>query len=296
VFDAVDNCDLGGDEVQYEVDTEHGTCEFDYDIIRFWYASDACGNRETHTQTVTVEDTYPPIFCHDFCDDDFVDAYQDISCDSQPEVTDPLVKDDCDEDPELVELTADITTVDDCEEEKTIVYSWKATDNCGNSDYCSRTITIVDDNPPACDNRKYCYPINMQYGTRPVNEYAVYHLPAENMMQCNDNCASDEGVTITLLSCNSTHIDGFDDTHCHWFAPSNRLYVNTALIDSTDVKGLYYYVWFLVTDPCGNEDTVSRTIWIPQSQWSYEDAVARGDCAYGMGTDHYVESIPLLVN
>jgi hypothetical protein len=294
IIDAVDNCDLGGDEVDYTTDFSEMDCGVTE--IRVWTAVDECGNVAEHSQTITIEDTTDPLFCDDFCDGE--DAYNYFECDQVPLIQDPLVKDDCDSDPE-VELIKDGVDISnsDCEEDKELVYEWEVRDDCGNSDKCARTITVTDTTPPLLvDNDQYCFPLT-SYGPQ-LGEYAFYN-DIEDSMQFEDNCFG-ASVTVSLLSCNGTqHVvpdgDDFDDTYCY-FAPNGYLYVKMEA-NAGEHRGRFYYVWFLVSDPCGNDRIVKRTIWVPVSEFSYQDAVARGDCPHGIGPiEGYVANLPRIIS
>eukprot|EP00463_Aulacantha_scolymantha_P004656 TRINITY_DN57_c0_g2_i1.p1 TRINITY_DN57_c0_g2~~TRINITY_DN57_c0_g2_i1.p1 ORF type:complete len:229 (-),score=69.29 TRINITY_DN57_c0_g2_i1:795-1400(-) len=83
-LEAVDNCDLGGESVSFSETTDEGTCKHSFTLKRTWSASDICGNEVEWIQYVHVEDTTPPLFCDDFCDDDYVDEYGVIECDRLP--------------------------------------------------------------------------------------------------------------------------------------------------------------------------------------------------------------------
>ncbi|MGB0423385.1 MAG: hypothetical protein ACPGED_03655, partial [Flavobacteriales bacterium] len=59
IVTAVDNC-VGDVEITYLGEVQNGEgCE--YTITRTWAAFDLCGNRTDSTQTITVEDTTPPV-------------------------------------------------------------------------------------------------------------------------------------------------------------------------------------------------------------------------------------------
>jgi len=294
-IDAVDNCDLGGDDVVASTSTSPGTCDESYEIVRRWEAHDLCGNIGSHEQVVLIEDTEPPLFCDDFCDEDFVDEYGDVECDRIPEVENPLVKDDCDDAPSVVDLAfnKDISDEDSCDQEQVLVYSWSASDNCGNENNCSRTINVVDTTPPVIvGGEHYCFPVN-DYGPTDFGSYAVYNNFA---IELNDNCDETGGIQ-RMVSCNGTQHDNhgrdFDEDNCVYFSQLNKLYVKMEA-KPEDYVGRYYYVWFEVEDACGNSDLIKRTIWVPTDSFSYKDAVSRGHCPYGLGTDDFVPNLPVL--
>jgi len=113
---------------------EPGPCAEAYTIVRTWRVEDACGNVATCDQRIHVQDTTPP----------------EITCppDSSFEVGEnidfgqPIVIDRCDSE---VDVTWDDQRFDaDCPQAYTIVRTWTATDNCGNSASCQQRITVGD--------------------------------------------------------------------------------------------------------------------------------------------------------
>jgi hypothetical protein len=57
---ATDNC--GEAVVTFEEVRTDGTCPFSYILTRTWIATDECENETVHVQTITVQDTTPPVF------------------------------------------------------------------------------------------------------------------------------------------------------------------------------------------------------------------------------------------
>ncbi|HHM20732.1 MAG TPA: T9SS type A sorting domain-containing protein [Bacteroidetes bacterium] len=107
-----------------------------------WTATDACGNSSTFSATLTVVDHTAPAFAG-------VPADLTLDrCDDIPPPANVTASDGCDPNPEL---TFDETqTGDDCH--FTIIRTWTATDDCGNSGQYVQTITVADDNPPVFSN------------------------------------------------------------------------------------------------------------------------------------------------
>jgi len=131
---AVDNCDTGP-SVTYSDATAGNT------ITRTWTATDACGNSDNCVQTITIDDTTPPVIT--------CPANVTIECD---ESTDPAntgtatATDNCDSSPTVT--YTDSETAGNCPQEKTITRTWTATDADDNSASCQQTITVVDDTAP----------------------------------------------------------------------------------------------------------------------------------------------------
>ena len=57
---ATDNCD-NDVEVGFNEETIPGDCPNNYTIVRTWTATDDCGNSVSDSQTITVQDTTPPV-------------------------------------------------------------------------------------------------------------------------------------------------------------------------------------------------------------------------------------------
>lgn len=110
-------------------------------ITRTYRSTDASGNYDECTQTITVDDTIDPVIT--------CPANITIACDAS---TDPVntgsatATDNCTASPAIT--YADSETGGDCPQEKTITRTWTATDDCGNTDQCVQTITVEDNVAP----------------------------------------------------------------------------------------------------------------------------------------------------
>ena len=106
-------------------------------LTRTWTAEDECGNLSTCIQTITIEDTSPPV----------------ISC--------PLnITIDCG-DPVDTTATGSVTVISDCSNvvvsysdnrtgacPVTLTRTWTVVDDCGNVTTCDQIITVEDSKPP----------------------------------------------------------------------------------------------------------------------------------------------------
>jgi hypothetical protein len=209
---------------------------------------------------------------------------------------DPLVKDNCDDDVSLQSDPVVDLPGEECENDHLYTYSWTAYDDCGNSNTCTTVISVVDDTPPECTNcEQLCYPLT-GYGPTET-EYAVYTRP-DLLIEAEDDCGTVESVE--LIFCNSTHHHpselfpwGHDD--CRYYSTSKKLYVHMALLDTTDHLGRTYFLWFRITDNCGWDRVVSRSIWIPPTSFAYHRAVDQDQCLNGLGTDKFAQGLPTSV-
>lgn len=193
--------------------TPDGICAFS--VTRTWTASDACGNSATCSRTVTVNDnTAPAINCPT--------VISPLECSAIP-VSFPAAtaSDLCDVNPIIT--SSDITTPSGiCPQEFTITRTWVATDNCGNSSSCSRSITVTDNTAPIIT----C-PINLV-----VTCSGEVPLPNPAAVVATDLCG---GTPVVILLSN--------------------LITDQLCINQYTVNRIYQ-----ATDPCGNSATCLQTI------------------------------------
>jgi hypothetical protein len=104
-------------------------------IERTWTATDTCGNSASCVQTITIEDTTPPVvtcppdaqFECEFGDPGVATAVDACGGDITPTSNDVIISESC---PYEIERT------------------WTATDTCGNSASCVQIITVTDTTAP----------------------------------------------------------------------------------------------------------------------------------------------------
>ena len=133
--EAVDNC--GDVTVTVEEALDQGECGGSYVITRTFTATDACGNSATAVQTITQQDTTAPSLV--------IPADVTIECDEEVPAPGYTADDACGA--VSVEVTEDILA-GDCPQEMTIVRTYVATDDCGNSSSAVQTITVQDTTAP----------------------------------------------------------------------------------------------------------------------------------------------------
>ena len=134
---ATDNCDYDVVAILSEVETPLAC---GYLITRTWTAIDDCGNVATATQEVTVTDSqYPSLW--------EIPADVTVECGNIPAIDQGVgVLDNCDPN-----ATLDFTEsyiAGSCADNYTIVRTWTATDNCGNTISDSQNITVEDTQSP----------------------------------------------------------------------------------------------------------------------------------------------------
>jgi hypothetical protein len=120
-------------------DSVSNSCAGTKVIARTWIATDACGNRASCVQTITVRDTTPPVIT---CPADVT-----LEC---PAITTTNVTgaatatDGC----SSVSISYSDSVSNTCGSAQIIRRLWTATDACGNQVSCLQTITVRDTTPP----------------------------------------------------------------------------------------------------------------------------------------------------
>src|SRR5204863_8808853 len=105
-----------------------------------WLARDCCGNTNTCSQTVIVRDTIPPV----------IDCPPDrtVQCGQTWTFDPPAVLDNCCSNIVPVAVNT-VTNSGSSACRQSISRIWKATDCCGNSSFCTNTVTVVNTTPPS---------------------------------------------------------------------------------------------------------------------------------------------------
>lgn len=106
---------------------------------RTWTAEDMCGNRSTHTQTITKLDAGPPSFAP------FPDTIYE-SCGKISPFT-PNVSDDCAITVQVNESSSIIPG--NCPGNYVLIRTWTAVDDCGFSSTASQVVNVIDTIPPS---------------------------------------------------------------------------------------------------------------------------------------------------
>ena len=120
-----------------------GACPQEMTILRTWTADDSCGNVSSCVQTITVQDTTPPVAT-------FIPPDITIECDANidsvlAEV--PIFEDNCDPDvPALGSI--EVIFNEECPQGPTFIIAWAGTDDCGNSTVVGRTVVVIDTTAP----------------------------------------------------------------------------------------------------------------------------------------------------
>ncbi|MBC5834521.1 gliding motility-associated C-terminal domain-containing protein [Flavobacterium bernardetii] len=129
---AIDNCSSA--TVVYNEQRTNGSCVSDYTLTRTWIATDVCGNETTHTQTINVQDTTPPVFIGNLPQDTFVD------CDNIPVAPILTASDTCGN---ATVTLSETEVAGDCTSRYQLIRTWTATDDCGNISVHTQTINLA---------------------------------------------------------------------------------------------------------------------------------------------------------
>lgn len=137
---AADNCDTGVSIVfDGEVRTD-GNCPGNYTLRRQWTVTDNCGNAVTTEQIITVQDITPPSFT-------FVPTNATVNCDAVPAVAMPIAEDNCT--PTVtISYEGETRTDGACPDTYTLLRTWIAVDNCGNTKSATQLLTVQDITAP----------------------------------------------------------------------------------------------------------------------------------------------------
>ncbi|MFT6182909.1 MAG: hypothetical protein ACJAYM_000414, partial [Flavobacteriales bacterium] len=171
-----DNC--GEVTVTLETQNQSGGCMGV--LVRFYTATDECGNTVSVEQYITILDITPPVI--------ITPADETVECDNLPTAPGAEgadVSDNC-------SLEVDVTFSEEiipgiCENSYSIVWTWTATDYCENVSMASTTITVVDTTSPT-------------WSEFPANETVECsdELPAVVFPIAEDNCDMNVEVELTV--------------------------------------------------------------------------------------------------
>ncbi|MFN8863447.1 MAG: T9SS type A sorting domain-containing protein, partial [Flavobacteriales bacterium] len=166
-----DNCD---DELEYSTEMASSTDGCTTIVTYTITATDNCNNSASHTVTVTIEDTTDPVV--------LAPQGGEFECDEEIVYGMAEATDNCDEELEIAFI--DEVFPGECPQSFSIVRTWTATDDCGNTGSASTTYWVYDWTAPVFN----FVPENESYDCAPEN-----WMPAE--VSAIDNCGE---VTIEV--------------------------------------------------------------------------------------------------
>lgn len=129
------DCSIDGEKVAdfTEVRTD-GDCPNSYQLTRTWTVVDACDNETQHVQVITVEDTTSPEFVSTLPAKEIFIRCEDFK---EAEVLEAV--DNCGK---VTVTSNDEVVPGECVTKYTILRTWVATDECGNSTSYTQTINL----------------------------------------------------------------------------------------------------------------------------------------------------------
>ncbi|MBK8966930.1 MAG: HYR domain-containing protein [Lewinellaceae bacterium] len=199
-----------------------GDCPQEKTIIRTWVALDACSNGTVCVQTITVEDTTPPVLT---CPADFT-----VECDETPDpvltgdLEQSMIEDNCDEGPFAIDYE-DNTGQGNCANGALITRTWMATDACGNTGTCIQQISVDDSEAP------------------------VITCPADATVECDESTHPDAlGSASATDNCDMDPVITYEDES-----------TQTDDGSCTDYSYTITRTW-TAADACGNVSTCIQTI------------------------------------
>lgn len=141
IITASDNCDEAIEVVFTEETAGEDTgCNLEYDIVRTWTATDCSGNVTTATQVISIVDQTLPEW------DVEIEEFVIVECSEVPDPSLVTASDDCDAEVNVVFEEEYIPS--SCPSRYTLIRTWTATDDCGNSITATQTLSVVDTTEP----------------------------------------------------------------------------------------------------------------------------------------------------
>ncbi|MCC6458957.1 MAG: T9SS type A sorting domain-containing protein, partial [Saprospiraceae bacterium] len=181
---ASDNCDASVAVVFLGETTANAACAGNYQVLRIWTATDNCGNSTAFTQTISIQDNQAPVFTN-------VPQHVTIECsDLAPAIGQASASDACGGYVQVL-FQGQTMTPGSCPANRTILRTWLAQDECGNTATATQTINIQDTQAPSFSNA----PANLSIACGAA-------LPSLPAVLAIDNC--DTYVPVTYLGETST--------------------------------------------------------------------------------------------
>lgn len=131
-IEANDNCSSNV-TVTYNQEVNTGSCSANSEIIRYWLATDSCGNVSELIQHVYIQDTTLPIFTTS------VEPVIYSNCEQLPSIPEVFATDNSN----TVSISYEENNeAGDCSSQSKIFRKWTATDSCGNVSYLEQEIVL----------------------------------------------------------------------------------------------------------------------------------------------------------
>ncbi|MEZ5031033.1 MAG: DUF5011 domain-containing protein [Saprospiraceae bacterium] len=186
-------------------------------ITRIYSVEDLCGNSATCSQTIVVDDTIEPTL-------DMMPADLTVECDAVPMADVISGSDNCDQ---MVAVTFnEVQNAGACTDSYTLVRTWTAEDDCGNTTSHVQTITVIDTTLPTWDQA--------MPGDETVECDAVPTAPSP--ITASDNCDAMVDVTFNEVQTPGNCPDAYTITRT-WTASDNcgnsAVHIQTITVEDT---------------------------------------------------------------
>ncbi len=272
--------------IGFEETTDPGGCP---NIYRVWTATDGCGNQATMVQTITVDDSEPPLLLG-------IPSDTSVDCNTIPEMPVPEVNDNCDDD---VAVTVSETIVGSgCD--YTIIRTWIAQDDCGNTTIESYSIQVNDTTAPVfvnapaevtvecSDLEGFPYPevyddcagtILITFEDQPQGAGCAYDIirvyTATDM--CGNMATAEQLIHVMDMTPPTfIGVEGNQYVSCNEVPDPADVQAVDACSPAVDVQfseqvfgeGCEYYIQrsWTATDECGNSATIAHLVYVSDEQ------------------------------
>ncbi|NUY79707.1 gliding motility-associated C-terminal domain-containing protein [Flavobacterium sp. MAH-1] len=147
VLTAVDGCNAAPNAVVYAESSVPGQCPVTEIITRTWTATDACGNVQSFTQIVTVQDTTAPTV------NETLEPVVNVTCDQVPAVPTLTFSDACSTvgTPVFTEVITEPVGGN-----YSITWTWVVADACNNTATFTQVVNVTISNSEVTVNRDEC--------------------------------------------------------------------------------------------------------------------------------------------
>jgi len=167
-----------------------GGCPLSVSVSRTWTATDWAGNQSSAVQTITVADLAAPKISG------IPEGELVVQCGNIPAPPKPIIIDNCDPSPFIQFTEERQPSNDNCATGFTILRTWTAVDDCGNTSVATQTLRLFDTKPPLLfvppDVVVNCAPSRNTTGSAPSTDPA-----STGMATANDDCDAFGTVNIT---------------------------------------------------------------------------------------------------
>ncbi len=243
-----DSC-ISDPPVTYSDTTAPGTCPQASRISRSWTATDLCGNTASCMQRIDKVDTTAPVLSP-------LPPDVTVECSAVPPPAVVSATDNCDP---SVSVSFNEQRIDgSCAFNYSLIRTWSASDDCGNTATHSQTVTIQDTTPP--NIKKVTVSPDVLW---PPNHRMV---PVTVKVLVSDNC--DLNPTCKIISVASNEPEnglGDGDMAPDWRITGDFVAFLRAERSGTG-SGRVYTIGVACIDTCGNTSTSNIIVTVPHDQ------------------------------